>query len=272
MITIGSAGFYVYNLEEGPISGRRRFNMVPASFEAYVGKMTMEEIENQYRDRFLPYHDPNVQQIKRVLERLLPLAREAGLHDVNWELHVIDDPNQQNAFVIPGGKIFVFTGILPLCKDEDGVAAVLGHEIAHVVAHHSAENLSRAPLILLGIGLLLMLDFSLFSSQLLLDVFLSWPGSRKQESEADYIGLLMMAQGCYRPEAAMEFWGRMEKHAQQAPPQLLSTHPSSHNREAKIREWLPEAIDKQNMSECHATMSYMDQFAATFREQGLGRW
>jgi predicted Zn-dependent protease len=120
------------------ISGRRRFNMIPSTFEAYVGKSSMEEIQRQYQGQFLPEWDPRVKQVTKVLERLLTFAQKAGLVDVNWEVHVIDDPDQQNAFVIPGGKVFVFTGILPLCKDEDGIAAVLGHEIAHVVAHHSA--------------------------------------------------------------------------------------------------------------------------------------
>jgi predicted Zn-dependent protease len=76
------------------------------------------------------------------------------------------------------------------------------------------------------------------------------------QAEADHIGLLMMAEGCYRPEAAMEFWNRMEKLGQQGPPQILSTHPSNHNREAKIREWLPQAHEKAATSDCHATSNY----------------
>jgi predicted Zn-dependent protease len=84
--------------------------------------------------------------------------------------------------------------------------------------------------------------------------YLEKPNS--QQAEADYIGLLMMAEGCYRPEAAMEFWARMENLGQAAPPQVLSTHPSNHNREAKIREWLPQANEKRETSDCHAMISY----------------
>jgi predicted Zn-dependent protease len=91
---------------------------------------------------------------------------------------------------------------------------------------------------------------------MLIDLFLSMPASRKHEAEADYIGLLMMAQGCYRPEAAMEFWARMEKTGQRGPPQILSTHPSNHDREEKIREWLPKAQEKAEASECHMTSQY----------------
>jgi metalloendopeptidase OMA1, mitochondrial len=128
------------------------------------------------------------------------------------------------------------------------------------------------------------IDFSFYASMMLLNLFLSWPGSRKQEAEADYIGLLMMAEGCYRPEAAMELWNRMEQKGGQAPPQILSTHPSNHNREEKIREWLPKAYEKAESSECYITSSYgkiscfmttrllcsnwhslADQFAATLK-------
>ncbi|KAF2677895.1 mitochondrial metalloendopeptidase OMA1 [Lentithecium fluviatile CBS 122367] len=268
LISVGAGSFYLYNLEEVPVSGRRRFNIISPSLEEYIGKSTVEQVKEEYRGRFLPEYDPRVKQVKRVLARLLPLAQRLGLQDMQWEVHVIDGP-EQNAFVAPGGKVFVFTGILPLCRNEDGIAAVLGHEIAHVVAHHTAERMSQSPLILIGMALLLSFDFSFGLSKLLLDAFLAWPASRKQEAEADHIGLLMMAEGCYRPEAAMEFWNRMEKLGQQGPPQILSTHPSHQNREAQIREWLPQAHQKAADSDCHAMSDYANQFSAAF---GSPRW
>ncbi|KAL1605241.1 metalloendopeptidase [Paraconiothyrium brasiliense] len=137
LISLGSGGFYLYNLEEVPISGRRRFNMISPQIEARIGAETVGQVQQEYEGRILPDRDPRVQRVKKVLGRLIPYATAAGLHDVNWEVHVIDSP-EQNAFVAPGGKVFVFTGILPLCQDENGIAAVLGHEIAHVVAHHTA--------------------------------------------------------------------------------------------------------------------------------------
>ncbi|KAH7115133.1 mitochondrial metalloendopeptidase OMA1 [Dendryphion nanum] len=268
LITTGAAGFYVYNLEEVPVSGRRRFNFISPQLEAYIAEGTLQEIKQEYRGAFLSEDDPRVRQVKKVLDRLLPYVQGVGLENVDWEVNVIDSPDQ-NAFVIPGGKVFVFTGILPLCKDEDGIAAVMAHEIAHVVAHHQAERMSQAPLVLIGIAALSTFDISFMASKWLIDLFLSLPGSRKQEAEADYIGLMMMAEGCYRPEAAMEFWGRMENLGQGAPPQVLSTHPSNHNREEKIREWLPKAYEKRETSDCHAMLGYADQFAATFRQD---RW
>jgi predicted Zn-dependent protease len=130
--------------------------------------------------------------------------------------------------------------------------------------------MSQAPLILIGVLALATFDVSFYSGKMLIDLFLSMPASRKHEAEADYIGLMMMAQGCYRPEAAMEFWARMEKTGQKGPPQILSTHPSNHNREEKIREWLPKAQEKAEMSECHVTSQYANQFSSALNS--LGRW
>lgn len=139
IITAGGGTVYVLNLEEVPVSGRRRFNFIPASVEQSLGESTVAEIQQTYAGRFLDDSDPRSRMVKRVLERLLPHAFEAGkgLSEMAWEVHVIDSP-EMNAFVVPGGKVFVFTGILPHCKDEDGVAAVLGHEVAHVIARHTA--------------------------------------------------------------------------------------------------------------------------------------
>ncbi|KAL5379141.1 hypothetical protein DPSP01_008592 [Paraphaeosphaeria sporulosa] len=259
LISLGTGGAYVYNLEEVPISGRRRFNIISPRIEAQIGAATVGEVQQQYQGQMLPDWHPTVRRVKKVLERLIPFAEEAGLHDVDWEIHVIDSP-EANAFVAPGGKVFVFTGILPLCEDDNGIAAVLGHEIAHVVAHHTAEKLSQAPFVLLGVLALMTFDLSFQLSSAVLNLFLSMPAGRKQEAEADQIGLMIMARACYRPEAAMEFWHRMETTGGAAPPELLSTHPSHHNREEKIRGWLPRAHEQAERSECGATSLYAQQF------------
>jgi hypothetical protein len=137
LITAGAGGVYVYNLEEVPMSGRRRFNIISPAMEESMSKATVDQVKQEYAGHFLPDDDSRVQMIRGVLLRLVPFAEGEGLKGINWEVHVIDSP-EENAFVVPGGKVFVFTGILPLCEDENGVAAVLGHEIAHVVAHHTA--------------------------------------------------------------------------------------------------------------------------------------
>lgn len=194
--------------------------------------------------------------VKKVLERLIP---KSGLDGEQWEVHVIDDP-MANAFVIPGGKVFVFRGILDVAGSEDGLAAVLGHEIAHNVAHHAAERMSQNIIFLVPV----MIGFMLAGldpgfGRLAINLAFTLPGSRAQESEADYIGLLMMAKSCYNPRAALGLWERMEKEEKgRAPPQFLSTHPSSHNRLDKIREWLPKAEQAQRDSECQAISPYSE--------------
>lgn len=199
--------------------------------------------------------------VQRVLDRLVP---SSGLVDANWEVHVIEAP-MKNAFVIPGGKVFVFSGILDVCQGDDGLAAVLGHEIAHNVAHHAAERMSQSIVSIAAVNLLILFGIDTSGlSRIILDLAYSRPGSRAQESEADYIGLMMMAQSCYNPDAAVGLWARMEKEEQFAPPQFLSTHPSSHNRQDRIREWLPEAHQKAASSDCRSTLDYAHEFRQAF--------
>ena len=170
---------------------------------------------------------------------------------IDWKVHVIHS-QEKNAFVLPGGKIFVFTGILPTVQDEDGMAAVLSHEIAHQVARHIAEKNSWVSLLMyIRLALALVFDFQLINSRVLLEYGLMRPFSRKLESEADYIGLLLMAKACYDPSAAIGLWERM---AESSPNfmKYLSTHPTNEKRIQDIREWLPEALEiKNNNQECN---------------------
>lgn len=235
------------------MSGRRRFNVVSAELERQLGASALEGVVQEYGGQVMPETSRQHRRVERVLARLIP---HSGLPDERWEVHVIDDATK-NAFVVPGGRVFVFRGMLELCRSDDMLAAVLGHEIAHNAAHHTAENLSRA-MLLLPLGVLVWavtaVDPSIIKSATALIITL--PGSRKAEAEADYIGLLMMAESCYDPEAAMQLWARMEKEEKGAPPQFLSTHPSNHDRLSKIRAWLPEAEAKRESSECGATAAY----------------
>ena len=221
--------------------------------------MQYEQTMQQYKSKILPSNSKQHRMVQRVLDRLIPAS---GLGDQDWEIHVIEDP-MKNAFVIPGNKVFVFSGILDVTQDDDGLAAVLGHEIAHNVAHHAAERMSQSfilvPFAIVG-SLLIGVDPGIANSAVSLAFTL--PGSRKQETEADYIGLLMMARSCYNPEAAVGLWQRMEKAngAAGAPPQFLSTHPSDHNRIEKIRKWLPEAEQARLLGECSATAGFGELF------------
>ncbi|KAL8650543.1 MAG: hypothetical protein Q9210_003761 [Variospora velana] len=166
------------NIEQVPASGRWRFNCVSEEYEAELGRMGYQQTMRELRGELLGPSDPRHKMVGRTLARLLPNSGLKG----DWEFHVIDDPNEINAFVIPGGKVFVYSGILPICKNEDGLAAVLGHEIAHTMCHHVQENASLPWLITLVVGLVsIFLDNSASVTQLVLDYALELPNSRAQE-------------------------------------------------------------------------------------------
>ena len=262
--TVGGV-FYVYNLEEVPITGRRRFNCLsPETEKQVLGDAGYKDLLREYRGKILPENHPNTRMVKRVVERLLPAVGDLGM-ETEWAVHVIDEPNEKNAFVVPGGKVFVFSGILPICQDENGVATVLGHEIAHNIAHHTAERISRSFFVfLVALAATALFDVSGTTSRYITDLVLSLPNGRTQEAEADHIGLLLMARGCFDPNAAIGFWQRMGQAQQFAPPQFLSTHPTNHNREEAIRGWLPQATTIYESSECGSTSAFVREFKRAF--------
>jgi metalloendopeptidase OMA1, mitochondrial len=241
---VGAVVFYVSNLEEVPVSGRKRFNCYSDKSVEAQGDMMYEKIMRNERASILPDYDPRVKKVHRVMERLIPAS---GAEDSRWELHVIESDGrfrlswrghiltsaEMNAFVLPGGKVFVYSGILPIAKDDDGLAAILGHEIAHNLAKHQAEHLSSLVILAPIRWAFICLDSSTvtyglgrFLGDLAMEFGLMRPASRKQESEADYIGLIMMSKACYDPKAAVEVWERMEAANASDIPQWLSTHPT----------------------------------------------
>ncbi|KOS20131.1 Mitochondrial metalloendopeptidase OMA1 [Escovopsis weberi] len=274
--------FYLLNSQTVPVTGRRRFNFLSDALVASAYSKAADQIIAQVEaqgGRFLSDWDPRTMLVKRVMKRLIPVS---GMEDLDWEVRVIADNRTANAFVIPGGKVFVHSGILNVCRSEDALAAVLGHEIAHNTASHAAERLSAAWVGNLTVGSLFFLAGALpglalfglwnFIGGFYLQDFLFYlPMGRKQESEADYIGLMMMAEACYDPRQAVGFWQRMEtiqRSGGQEVPEMLSTHPSNENRIAKIYEWMPEAMKKQAESDCRGTMAFADRFRAALRRRG----
>lgn len=187
--------------------------------------------------------------VRRVGERI---ARAANKPEYRWEFTTIDDPNQVNAFALPGGKVAVYTGLFPVAEDEAGLAVVMGHEVAHALARHGAERMSQG-LVAQVAGTTLAVAMSSKSPAtrnavmgafgLGAQVGVLLPFSRTQESEADQIGMILMAKAGYDPAAALGLWQRMAaaSRGRAAPPELLSTHPSSATRIENIRRWIPEA-------------------------------
>ncbi|HEX2428217.1 MAG TPA: M48 family metallopeptidase [Gaiellaceae bacterium] len=189
---------------------------------------------------------PQYEMVQRVAKRITAVAA-ADKPQFKWEVTLIRS-KQVNAYCLPGGKIVVYTGILPLTENDAGLATVLGHEVSHATAEHGAERLQQqkmtnaAAAILAG-GVAFTPDQYLRVRVLLgaASTALSLPWSRDQESEADHIGLVYMARAGYRPREALAFWQRMDKASKSDPPEFLSDHPSDANRVKRIRGWLPEA-------------------------------
>jgi metalloendopeptidase OMA1, mitochondrial len=264
----GSGVVYVYNLEEVPITGRRRFNIISTEMEKKIRGGDYQQVLQAFRGRILPAEHPYTRMVANVVERLLPSTKD--LAGDEWKVHVVDDPQQQNAFVMPGGKVFVFTGLLPICQDENGLAVVLGHEIAHNVAHHDAERMSHNIFLLpLILGASIFFDVSSGIVRSFTDLIFSLPNSRTHEAEADHIGLLMMAESCYNPEAAVPFWERMKKAQLGAPPQFLSTHPSDYSRIKAITGWMTEARGKYQASNCGSASGYAQKFNEASGRKGV---
>jgi len=250
--TVMFGGYYVTHLEKVPISGRRRFMDVTPRQEEAMAVQAYNDIMFTYGRRILPPNHPYTRFVKRVGERLV---RVSGMENIKWEFNVIDSP-ERNAFVLPGGKVFVFTGILPIVQNEDGMAAVLGHEISHQIARHSAEKLSFAKVILaLRLTLALFgVDPSILFNHLSMDLLMMKPFSRKCETEADDIGLQLMAQACFDPREAIKVWRRMEALSERDIPQFVNTHPSHKNRVEYLQKKLPAALQKREESDCSSDL------------------
>jgi metalloendopeptidase OMA1, mitochondrial len=216
---------------EGP-GGRRQVLALSPRQELGVGRRSQQEVLDEYRDKILPDNSRESRRVHAVVERLAkaaaiePLQREILLHvegyHFEWEEHLVKD-RQINAFCLPAGKIVVFTGILPVAADDDQLATVLGHEMAHALAHHGSERVAREQT---GANILRSLSYD-----------------RMQESEADHIGLFLMTFAGYDPAKAVVFWERMHSAAGNngRPPEFLSDHPSDERRMHDLREWVPKA-------------------------------
>lgn len=201
--------YYVTHLDTVPETGRRRLMTISADEEQHMGEQAYEELLQTHRSRILPAGHPIARKVEAVGRRV---AAASPLAQRPWTFTVIDSP-EANCFVLPGQHVFVYTGILPILHDDAGLAAVMGHEVAHQVARHTAEKISLYK-VLVAADLLLFFVFGtpgVFRS-LLLQVGLELPFSRQCEREADHIGLYLAARACFDPEAAVGVFQRMQQH------------------------------------------------------------
>lgn len=253
------ATFVVILLNEGcakvPVTGRRQLNIVSSGEETELGLSSFSQMKTNTPISNDPAANETVQ---RVGKRIADIAGK-DLPNAQWEF-VVFDSKEANAFCLPGGKVGVYSGILPITKDDAGLATVLGHEIGHAVAHHGAERMSEAQA-LQKVGE--YAGSAVTTSQSSHDVFMTaygglskygreLPHSRAQESEADHIGLIYMARAGYDPAQAVVFWQRFSEYNKQQGgssswySKFLSTHPLDATRIADLKKLLPEAQAEYN--------------------------
>lgn len=238
-----------------PITGRKQLKLFPSS---QMTTMSFEQYASVKKEaKLLPPDDPRTKLVKRVGAKLSKAANhymekngmKKQLESFKWEFNVSDE-NIVNAWAMPGGKVMFYTGILPICDGEEGVATVMGHEIAHAIARHGNERMSQQIPVQLGaMGLAVALEEKPEATK---NIFMSVVGagsqlgllkySRLHESEADKMGLVFMTMAGYKPEVAADFWKRMSANkGGQAPPEFISTHPSDERRISDINGFIPEA-------------------------------
>ena len=238
------------------LTGRKQMNLIPDS--------EMLSTSTQQYDQFMKANQvstnaADVDRVKRVGARIQAAVeqyardnnRTKDLSGYAWEFNVVES-KEVNAWCMPGGKVVFYSAILPVCQDDNGVAVVMGHEVAHAVARHGNERMSQNLMLQMGGAALEValnskpqetqqLWMSAFGAGAQYGVLL--PFGRGQESEADHLGLIFMAMAGYDPHHAVEFWKRMAAASGgQKPPEFMSTHPSDEKRIAAIEQELPEAL------------------------------
>jgi predicted Zn-dependent protease len=239
-----------------PLSERKGLHLVSSS---ELLSLSDQQYSKVLKESKLSGDQGKVQMTRKVGNRIAVAAeeflKESGsgekAKDYKWEFNVIEDDKNVNAWCMPGGKVAVYTGILPVTRNETGLAVVLGHEIAHAIAEHGNERMSQGLVAQLG-GMALSVALAkqpaatheLFMAAYGLgaNVGVLLPYSRIHESEADRIGLVLMAKAGYDPREAVPFWQRMNEKGGSRPPEFLSTHPAPESRIEKIKSSIPEAM------------------------------
>jgi predicted Zn-dependent protease len=249
-------GIFSFACAQVPITDRQSLALLP---ESQLATMSLQEYDKVLKNSQLSSNRQQVEMVRRVGFKIAKAAedflKEAGMQseikNLNWEFNLIEDDKLANAWVMPGGKAAVYTGILKYTQNETGLAVVLGHEVAHAIARHGNERMSQGLLAQMGgVALSVALSQNSAATQNLFmqaygagaTVGLLLPYSRLHENEADRIGLTLMARAGYDPREAVPFWQRMNEQGGRRPPEFLSTHPAPATRIANIKKYIPEAL------------------------------
>ena len=245
IISVAILALLFIGCSKAPITGRNQLIMVSPKQELALGYQSAQQVLKKEKVSTDPQKNA---MVKRIGQRI---ANVTGQNSYTWEFFVIENSEEANAFCLPGGKVFVYTGIFKYASNDDELAAVMGHEIGHALARHGAERMSAGQVQQIGGQVLsavmqgrgnpqntamVMQAFGIGSQ---LGVML--PHSRTQEYEADNIGLVLAAKAGYNPQSALSFWEKFSKSGK-TPPEYLSTHPAPTNRIAKIKALLPKVM------------------------------
>jgi predicted Zn-dependent protease len=253
--------YYVSNRQESAMTGRTQLIATDAQQDAALGLQAYKQVLSQSQ---VMNEGPEVERIKQVAQRLIAvapkveaeLATERGKKPTidwstfDWQVSVLQS-DEVNAFCLPGGKIAVYTGLLPVAQNDDAMAVVLGHEISHALLRHGAERMAQQHLAQLGQVATGLAAGNLDPQQqrevmgaygIVGQYGVLMPFSRKDESEADEIGLMLAAAACYDPQAAIPLWQRMQQQGAGKPPEFMSDHPSDARRIQHLQELMPKAL------------------------------
>ena len=250
-------GIGLVGCETNPYTGRSQLLMTSMNQEIEMGAQAYNQVKADPKMR--PSQDPReIEPVKRVAARIVEAAKRSKYAEMakqfQWEVTVIKDDKTANAFALPGGKMAVYTGIFPMAKTEAGLAAVMGHEVVHALARHGAERMSQGQAANVGMQVLgaaigigsknpALGQAAMGALGVGAQVGVLLPFSRKHESEADYIGILLAADAGYDPRESVALWERMgQASGGGGPSEFLSTHPSHDTRIEQLKEWMPEAM------------------------------
>jgi len=255
-----SCGLILSSCSTAPITDRRQLRIIPESSLNRQAAQVYEQVKQKTK---LSDDESQLNKIKDIGSRIEEsvsayfdsINKYDPTYNFRWEYILIDNDKIKNAWCMPGGKIAVYTGILKITKNEDGLAAVMGHEIAHAVAKHSIERASRALVLNLGTAALDIVTGGAVSNTsratgvdvagMLRTFGIDNPFGRKQETEADYLGLIFSSLAGYDIRESVKIWERMKKENKgKEPPEWMSTHPSNDKRIQALKKWIPDIMNR----------------------------
>ena len=257
LVVAGLGVTVITGCETNPYTGRSQLLMTSVSEEMQLGAQAYSQVKNDPKLR--QSQDPReIEPVKRIAARIIEAAKRSKYAEMaqqfQWEVIVITNDKTANAFALPGGKMAVYTGIFPMARTEAGLAAVMGHEVVHALARHGAERMSQGQLTNAGLQVLgaaagaaggggMLGQAAMAALGVGAQVGVLLPFSRKHESEADYVGILLAADAGYDPQESVALWERMgQMSGGGAPSEFMSTHPSHEIRITQLKKWMPEAM------------------------------